>query len=88
MNLLTAMTVVVLIVGGMGAALLGSVKLALARKLEMDEARVGGLLSVFGLTMIPVILSAGFITDHLGKQPVVIGGCVLVAAALVVLGTA
>ncbi|NQT52924.1 MFS transporter [bacterium] len=88
MNLLTAMTVVVLIVGGMGAALLGSVKLALARKLEMDEARVGGLLSVFGLTMIPVILSAGFITDHLGKQPVVIGGCVLVAAALLVLGTA
>ena len=88
MALLIAMTVVVLIAAGMGAALLGSIKLALARKLEMDEARVGGLLSVFGLAMIPVILSAGFISDHLGKQPVVIGGCVLVAAALLVLGTA
>jgi fucose permease len=86
--LLTSMTVVVLIVGGMGAALLGSIKLALARKLDMDEARVGGLISVFGLAMIPVILSAGFITDHVGKQPVVIGGCVLVAAALLVLGAA
>ena len=88
MALLIAMTAVVLLVGGMGAALLGSIKLALARKLEMDEARVGGLLSMFGLAMIPVILSAGFITDHVGKQPVVIGGCVLVAAALVVLGVA
>jgi FHS family Na+ dependent glucose MFS transporter 1 len=86
--MLTSMTVVVLIVGGMGAALLGSIKLALARKLDMDEARVGGLISVFGLAMIPVILSAGFVTDHVGKQPVVIGGCVLVAAALVVLGAA
>lgn len=88
MALLIAMTVVVLIVGGMGAALLGSIKLPLARKLEMDEARVGGLISVFGLAMIPVILSAGFVTDHVGKRPVVIGGCVLVAAALVVLGVA
>ena len=88
MALLIAMTAVVLLVGGMGAALLGSIKLALARKLDMDEARVGGLLSMFGLAMIPVILSAGFITDHVGKQPVVIGGCVLVAAALVVLGVA
>ena len=88
MGLLVATTVVVLIVAGMGAALLGSVKLALADKLQMDEARVGGLISVFGLAMIPVILSAGFITDHVGKRPVVIGGCVLVAAALLVLGAA
>jgi len=86
--LLTPMTVAGLLAGGLGAALLGSVKLALARKLEMDEARVGGLISVFGLAMIPVILSAGFITDHVGKRPVVIGGCLLMAASLIVLGAA
>ena len=40
MNWLIPMTVAVLLAAGMGAALLGSVKLALARKLDMDEARV------------------------------------------------
>ena len=85
--LLTPMTVVVLVACGMGAALLGSIKLALARKLEIDEARVGGLVSMFGLAMIPVVLSAGFITDLVGKQPVVIGGSVLMAVSLVMLGT-
>ena len=88
MSWLQATTVAVLLAGGMGAALLGSVKLALARKLRMDEARVGGLISVFGLAMIPVILSVGFLTDHAGKQPVVAGGCVLMALSLIVLGTA
>jgi len=88
MGLLTAVTVAGLLAGGMGAALLGSVKLALARKLEMDEARVGGLISVFGLAMIPVILSAGFITDLVGKQPVVVGSCLLMAVSFAVLGGA
>jgi fucose permease len=88
MSLVQPMTIAVLLAGGMGVALLGSVKVALARKLQMDEARVGGLISAFGIAMIPVILSVGFLTDLVGKQPVVIGGSLLMAASLIVLGAA
>jgi MFS family permease len=88
MSLVYAMTIAVLLAGGMGVALLGSVKVALARKLRMDEARVGGLVSMFAVAMIPVILSVGFLTDLVGKQPVVIGGCLLMSASLIVLGAA
>ncbi len=88
MSLVQPMTIAVLLAGGMGVALLGSVKVALAGKLQMDEARVGGLISAFGIAMIPVILSVGFLTDLVGKQPVVIGGSLLMAASLIVLGAA
>ena len=85
--LLQLTTITGLLATGMGVALLGSVKLPLARKLQIDEARVGGLVSMFGFAMIPVILSAGFMTDLVGKQPVVIGGSVLMAVSLVVLAS-
>ena len=62
MSLLQVMTVAILLVTGMGVALLGSIKLSLARKLQIDEARVGGLVSLFGFAMIPVMLAVGFIT--------------------------
>ena len=71
-----------------GQGLLGSVKLPLARRLEIDEARVGGMVSVFGFTMIPVMFAVGFVTDLVGKQPVMIGGSVIMAVSLVVLATA
>lgn len=84
MSLLQLMAVAILLVTGMGVALLGSIKLSLARKLQIDEARVGGLVSLFGFAMIPVMLAVGFITD-LDKQPVAIGGSVLMTVSLVVL---
>ena len=49
---LTLMQISALAVAGMCHALLGSVKVPLARKMEIDEARVGGLVSVFGVTLI------------------------------------
>src|SRR5262245_33354846 len=76
------MIVAALLVSGMGVALLGSVKVPLARRLRIDEARVGGLVSVFGFTLIPVILTAGFLTDLVGRQVVLIGGTALLAASL------
>jgi len=79
------MMVAALLVGGMGVALLGSVKVPLARRLRMDEARAGGLVSVFGFTLIPVILTAGFLTDLVGRQVVLVGGSVLLAASLTLL---
>jgi fucose permease len=85
MNMLQLMTIAGLLATGVGVALLGSVKLTLARKLKIDEARVGGMVSVFGFAMIPVMLTVGFVTDLVGKQPVVIGGSLLMAGSLLVL---
>jgi fucose permease len=88
MDLLQPTTIAGLLITGMGVALVGSMKVALARKLQIDETRVGGLVSMFGFAMIPVILSVGFLTDLIGKQPVVIGGSVVLAASLVLLALA
>src|SRR5687768_5108505 len=85
--MLTAMQVAALAVAGMCHALLGSVKVPLARKLEIDEARVGGLVSVFGFTLIPMVLVFGFLVDALGKQAVLGGGFALLIVAVLLLGT-
>ena len=69
-------------------ALLGSIKIDLARKLEIDEARVGGLVSMFGFAMIPVMLVMGFLTDLLDKQVVTIGGCLVIVLSLLVFSSA
>jgi len=88
LNLLLPMTIAGLLVAGMGLALLGTVKVPLARRLNIDEARVGGLVSLFGFTMILVILAAGFFTDLIGRQFMFIGGIVLMAIGLLVLASA
>jgi FHS family glucose/mannose:H+ symporter-like MFS transporter len=88
MALVQWMMIAVLLVTGMGAALLGSVKLALAGRLHIDEARVGGLVSLFGFIMIPVILTAGFLTDLLGRRVVLLGGSLLLALSLGLLARA
>ncbi len=84
-QMLTLMQIAALAVAGMCHALLGSVKVPLARKLDIDEARVGGLVSVFGFTLIPMVLAAGFLVDSLGQQAVLGGGFVLLIAALATL---
>src|SRR5437763_14516583 len=88
MSLLATLMIAVLLVTGMGAALLGSIKLPLAARLRIDEARVGGLVSLFGFIMVPVIFTAGFLTDLLGRQLVLCGGSLLLALSLAVLGAA
>ncbi len=85
MNLAVPTWIAGLLAGGMGVALLGSVKIALAQRLKIDEARLGGLVSMFGFAMIPVILTMGFLTDLLGPQLVAIVGAALMAASLAVL---
>jgi fucose permease len=88
MTLLQPMMVAALLATGMGVALLGSVKLPLARRLQIDEPRVGGLVSLFGFTIIPVIFAAGFLTDLVGRQMVLVGGGGLMAVSLVLLARA
>jgi fucose permease len=83
--MLTSMQVAALAVAGMCHALLGSIKVPLARQLQIDEARVGGLVSVFGFTLIPMVLAAGFLVDALGKQAVLACGFVLLIVSLILL---
>src|SRR5688572_20961415 len=83
--MLTAMQVAALAIAGMCHALLGSIKVPLARKLDIDEARVGGLVSVFGFTLIPMVLAAGFLVDALGKQAVLACGFALLIVSLLLL---
>jgi fucose permease len=82
------MIVTLLVLTGVGVALLGSIKVPLARRLAIDEARVGGLVSTFGFTIIPAMFCVGFLADAVGKQPIVIGGSVLLAVSLLLLGQA
>ena len=87
-TMLTLMQIAALAVAGMCLALLGSVKLQLARSLNIDEGKVGGLVSVFGFTLIPMVVAAGFLVDLLGKQAVLGGGFVLVIVSLAMLAHA
>ena len=68
--MLTWMQVFALAAAGVVFALLGSIKIPLARQLNIDEAKVGGLLSVFGFTWIPMVFAAGILADIYGKQAV------------------
>jgi fucose permease len=88
MNLLQPMMIAVLLIMGVGVALLGSIKVMLARRLQIDEARVGGMVSVFGFAMIPVIFTAGFLTDLIGRGTVLMAGSILMASSLFLLAQA
>ena len=82
---LTMMQVTALTAAGMCHALLGSIKVPLAERLNIDEGKVGGLVSIFGFTLIPMAFAAGIFADNLGKQFVVVCGCLLLIASVVVL---
>jgi len=88
MNPLLVLVIVILVATGMGTALLGSIKVTLARNLRIDEARIGGLLAAFGFTLIPAMFAVGFVSDLVGRQPVTICGSILFAVSLVVLAQA
>jgi fucose permease len=82
---LTTMQVAALSIAGMCHALLGSIKVPLARQLQIDESRMGGLVSVFGFTLIPMAFAAGIFSDSLGRDTVIAGGCLLLILSVVVL---
>jgi MFS family permease len=72
-------------VTGMCYSVLGALKLPLAERLNMHEAKVGGLVSSFGFMVGPIILICGFLADALGRRWVWVGGSVLVALSLILL---
>jgi fucose permease len=82
---LIAVTIAAAFVVGMVLAILGSIKLPLAQRLAIDEARVGGLLSAMAVALIPMMLLCGILIDLLGAEWVLIGGSFLAAGALAAL---
>ncbi len=88
MSLAPAMMIAALLVGGLGVAILGSIKVPLAGRLAIDEAKVGGLVSIFGFAMIPAMLVIGFLTDQVDKRLILITGLVLIAGSMAILGLA
>jgi MFS family permease len=85
MTLLQTFMVVSLPATGMCYAILGALKLPLAERLKMDEAKVGGLVASFGFMVGPIILLCGFLADALGRKGVWLTGSVLVALSLFML---
>lgn len=85
MTLLQTFMVASLPATGMCYAVLGALKLPLAERLRMNEAKVGGLVSSFGFMVGPIILLCGFLADALGRKGVWISGSVLVALSLFML---
>lgn len=70
---------------GIVYALLGGLKLSLAERLQLDEGKVGQLVSGFGMMVGPTIMVCGFLTDEFGRKGVWLAGCVAVAAAIFIL---
>jgi fucose permease len=79
---LTALTIAAAVAFGLVLTLLGSIKLALAKRLAISEAQVGGLLSALNLALIPMMLLSGFLIDSWGPRHVLIAGSVLTAVGL------
>jgi fucose permease len=79
---LTALTIAAAVAFGVVLTLLGSIKLALAKRLGIGEAQVGGLLSALNLALIPMMLVSGFLIDRWGARHVLLAGAVLAAVGL------
>src|SRR5438128_372114 len=83
---LTLVTISAAIFFGMVLALLGSLKLALARRLNLGEGRIGGLISALNLALIPMMLFCGLLVDLLGIRFILLLGSIFTALALFSIG--
>ncbi|MDP2897210.1 MAG: MFS transporter [bacterium] len=72
---------------GMVAALIGAIKLRLAERLQIDDARVGNLIMVWALASIPMIVVVGMLSDKFGYLSIIIPGLIVTAAAMLLIGS-
>jgi fucose permease len=86
MTTLQTTTITAALVFGMCLALLGSLKLALAKRLNLGEGRIGFLLSALNGAIIPLMLVAGLLIDALGAKAILILGSLTTALAVASLG--
>ncbi len=83
LQVVTTVTISGAFVVGMMLALLGSIKLALARQLQASEGKIGGLVVALNLALIPMMLLTGLFLDWVGVRVVLMLGSVVAALALV-----
>jgi FHS family glucose/mannose:H+ symporter-like MFS transporter len=72
---------------GMVAALIGAIKLRLAERLQIDDARVGNLIMVWALASIPMIVVVGMLSDRFGYLSIIVPGLIITAAAMLMIGS-
>jgi hypothetical protein len=82
----TALTVTAALAVGMVMALLGNIKLTLARRPDQGDSRVRNLLSLLNLLLIPLIIVSGLLVDRWGVRPMLISGSVLLSLSILALG--
>lgn len=88
MTYLQLFIVLSLPVTGLCYATLGSIKLPLSKRLGLDEAKVGGLISAFGFMVGPIILLCGALSDTYGRKPIWMIGSILVVVSFLVFARA
>ena len=88
MTYLQLFIVLSLPVTGLCYATLGAIKLRLSKQIGMDEAKVGGLISTFGLMVGPVIILCGALSDTYGRKPVWMVGSLLVVCSFLIFANA
>ncbi|HWG47950.1 MAG TPA: MFS transporter [Gemmataceae bacterium] len=83
MQLVTAVTISGALIFGMILALFGSLKLAVARRLQLDDGQVRHLRIALNIALIPLMLLSGVLVDNLGVRSVLMAGSVVLSVALV-----
>ncbi len=73
---------------GVVFSIIGAVKIKLAERLGIDDAKVGGLISTLMFTSIFVVLLIGPLVDAWGHKPFAILGFLLCGVAILMLGMA
>lgn len=86
MQLVTFLALSCCLVVGMMTGLLAYLKLWLARNPAASPPRAGLMLWLLNLAVVVLMVVAGALGDTLGTQPVLIGGAVLLALSLFLLG--
>ena len=87
-TMLLVATAAGLFLGGLCAAVIGSIKLPMSRRLGMDEGRVGVLVASFSITFLPVVIISGWMIDSLGVRLVLLFALIGVAIGLSLLAFA
>jgi hypothetical protein len=82
---LTAWTIAGALLTGLMLALLGNLKMAVARRPEQVAGPITLLLFLLNVLLVPLLVVSGVVVDHWGLLPVMIAGPVLLALALLTL---
>jgi fucose permease len=82
MTALMALTISAAVAFGLVLVVPGGLKVLLAKRLGVDEARAGGLVAALHPALLPLMLAAGFLCDAWGPRQVLLVGSVLTGLAL------